>query len=260
MPKTVKESPAVSAVSAGYAANMRGVAAVDRALSIAIALETAKEPLTLSQVSAATGLYKSAVLRLMVSLERCGLVARRSDQSYVLGALAFRFGKAYESVSHLEETLLPLMHELVAQGMESPSFHVFQDAETRLCLLRIDSNHSTLDRVRAGDVLPLKKGAAGKVLRSRQPSSPVDDAQSLIETSFGERDASCAAVAGPVYGPGGELLGALSLSGPLERFTAASVKKMSVPLLYACEEATRKFGGTWPAAGMPRATARRRAA
>lgn len=256
MPKTVKESPAVSA---GYAANMRGVAAVDRALSIAIALEAAREPLTLSQISATTGLYKSAVLRLMVSLERCGLVARRSDQSYVLGALAFRFGKAYESVSHLEETLLPLMHELVAQGMESPSFHVLQDAETRLCLLRIDSNHSTLDRVRAGDVLPLKKGAAGKVLRWRQPAAPVDDPQSLVEASFGERDASCAAVAGPVYGPGGELLGALSLSGPLERFTAVSVKKMSVSLLHACEEATRKFGGTWPAAAITRGAARRRA-
>jgi len=245
MPKTVKGSPSVSA---GYAANMRGVAAVDRALSIAIALEAAKEPLTLSQLSAATGLYKSAVLRLMVSLERCGLAARRNDQSYVLGALAFRFGKAYESVSHLEETLLPLMHELVAQGMESPSFHVLQDQDTRLCLLRIDSNHSTLDRVRAGDVLPLKKGAAGKVLRWRQPSSPVDDPRSLVETSFGERDASCAAVACPVYGPGGDLLGALSLSGPLERFTAASVRKMSSALLKACEDATRMFGGTWPAA------------
>lgn len=255
MVKTVKRTPAVSA---GYAANMRGVAAVDRAMSIAIALEAAREPLTLSQISTATGLYKSAVLRFMVSLERCGLVARRADQSYVLGALAFRFGKAYEQVSHLEETLLPLMRELVAQGMESPSFHVLQDGDTRLCLLRIDSKHSTLDRVRAGDVLPLKKGAAGKVLRWRQPSEPVDDPQALVQTSFGERDASCAAVAAPVYGPGGDLLGALSLSGPLERFTASAVKKMSVPLLRACEEATRKFGGKWPAP-MERAPAARRA-
>jgi DNA-binding IclR family transcriptional regulator len=193
----------------------------------------------------------------MVSLERSTLVVRRADQRYVLGPFAFRLGKAYESISHVEEALLPLMHEMVRRGMESPSFHVRQDAETRVCLMRVDSNHSTLDRVRTGDLLPLKKGAPGKVLRRPDLSAAVEDPRSLIEASFGERDPSCAAVAGPVYGPGGERLGALSLSGPLERFTAASVKKMSEPLLAACEEATRRLGGTWPVARAVRVSAGR---
>lgn len=244
--------------SRGYAANMAGVAAVDRAMAIVLALERSESPLTLSEISGASGLYKSAVLRVMVSLERCTLVVRRADQRYVLGPLAFRLGKAYESISHLEEVLLPLMHDMVRRGLESPSFHVRQDAETRLCLMRVDSNHSTLDRVRTGDLLPLKKGAAGKVLRRPYHAAPAQDPRALIEASFGERDPSCAAVAGPVFGPGGELLGALSLSGPLERFTEASVKKMSEPLLATCEEATRELGGTWPIARAARVPGRRR--
>ena len=232
--------------SPGYAANMGGVAAVDRALSLLQALERAKEPLTLSAIADATGLYKSAVLRLMVSLERCGLVARRRDLAYVLGPYALCLGRAYEDTTHIEEHLLPIMQRLVDRGSESPSFHVLKDSKTRLCLLRIDSTHPTLDRVRAGDLLPLNKGAPGKVLRRAQPELPPTDAHALLAVSLGERDPSCAAVAGPVFGPAGELLGALSLSGPLERFTGKALSKMKPALLAACRDATRRVGGDWP--------------
>lgn len=244
-------------VSAGYAANMEGVAAVDRALSIVEAIERADEPLTLTGVSEATGLYKSAVLRVMVTLERRGLVVRRNDQRYVLGPLAFRLGRAYGRTNHLEDQLAPLMRALVERGTESPSFHVRQDGDTRLCLLRFDSHHSTLDRVRAGDLLPLKRGAAGKVLLRFSAGAGATDGRELAEYSFGERDPLCGAVAGPVFGPGGELVGALSLSGPLDRFTESAVKKMVKPLLEACESATRSLGGTWPVVTSARSTARR---
>jgi DNA-binding IclR family transcriptional regulator len=233
-------------LSPGYAANMEGVAAVERALAIVEAIERAEQPLTLTGIADTTGLYKSAVLRMMVTLERRGLVLRRQDQRYVLGPLAFRLGRAYGRTHPLEEQLAPLMEALVARGTESPSFHVRQDDDTRLCLLRVDSRHSTLDRVRAGDLLPLRRGAAGKVLLRFGAGNAQALSGELAEYSFGERDPLCGAVAGPVFGPGGELLGALSLSGPLDRFTEAAVKKMVKPLLDACETATRKLGGTWP--------------
>jgi DNA-binding IclR family transcriptional regulator len=233
-------------LSAGYAANMAGVAAVDRALAIAEALVNAGEPLTLSQLADATGLYKSTVLRLMVSLERSTLAIRLQDQRYVPGPLAFRLGRAYEASNHLEEILLPLMKQLVERGMESPSFHVRHSDETRLCLLRVDSHHSTLDRVRAGDLLPLKRGAPGKVLRRWAPGSPGAGDAPAVEASFGERDPMCAAVAAPVFGPGGPLLGALSLSGPLDRFTDNAVRRMTRPLLEAAAAATVALGGVWP--------------
>lgn len=234
------DSPVVG--SAAYAANMNGVAAVDRAMSIVLALEAAPKPLTLSQIADSTGLYKSAILRLMVSLVRIGLVVRRRDQAYAIGPLASRLGKAYERSSPIEEHLLPLMQALVQQGVESPSFHIKHDSQRRLCVLRLDSNHSTLDRIRAGDLLPMHVGAAGKVLReAEQPGAPA-----VIHESYGERDASCAAVAGPVYGPSGELMGALSLSGPLERFTPSAVAHMKALLLKSCKEATERLGGRWP--------------
>ena len=208
------------------AARRKGVAAVDRAFAIAAVLAERAAPLSLAEIARATKMYKSTLLRLLVSLERSGLVVRRTDQRYALGQFAFQLGRAFETTYHLKECVVPVLERLVAQGSESPSFHVWHDEKTRLCLFRIDSNHSTLDRVRPGDILPIEKGAAGKVLRAFRGGVPSDNNVPLIYSSFGERDPLCGAVAVPVFAAGDELVGALSLSGPLERFSELSIKKM----------------------------------
>jgi len=222
---------------------MEGVAAVDRALAVAVALADCTEPQTLAAIAKATGLYKSTLLRLLASLARYGMVVRRNDQRYALGPLAFRLGRAYESTFHLGSSLLPLMNALVQAGSESASFHVRHDDSTRLCILRVDSMHSTLDRIRVGDILPLDRGAPGRVLTKFEGG--VSGSPRVI-TSFGERDGSCAAVACPVFGPDGELLGALSLSGPISRFTDTAVRRLAAMVFDAAREATVALGGHFP--------------
>jgi len=227
----------------------QGVAAVDRALSIVAALEAHPEPRTLAQLSQATGLYKSTILRLLGSLEPAGYVVRLRDSRYSLGPMAFRLGLAYERANPLREHVLPILRDLVAAGTESASFHVRQDAETRLCLFRVDSNHSTLDRVQAGDVLPLRRGAAGRVLLAfdGEPGAAAEELrQRFVAVSIGERDPSCAGIAVPVFGPGGTLKGALSLSGPGDRFTDAAITRMGTQLLDAARTLTAALGGRYP--------------
>ncbi len=226
-----------------------GVAAVDRALAIALALAQAASPLTLSDLSRATGMYKSTLLRLLASLERANLVTKRADRRYTLGSLAFLFGRAFETTHGLREAIAPILAWLVEHGTESPSFHVRHGTDSRLCLFRLDSGHSTLDRVRAGDILPIGRGAAGKVLTAYTDGQAQGSGVPLVFTSFGERDPLCGAIASPVFGPGGMLLGALSLSGPLERFSVLAVERMSALLLQAAQRATQALGGAWPDAG-----------
>ncbi len=230
-----------------------GAAAVDRALTIVATLEGKAAALSLADLARETGMYKSTLLRLLASLERSTLVVRRTDQKYALGPLAFRLGRAFEATHHLERYILPVMQTLVDAGTESPSFHVWHDQTRRLCLLRIDSHHSTLDRLRSGDLLPIDRGGPGKVLRAFRsaPHGTVD--MPLIHTSFGERDPACASMAVPVFGPGGTLMGALSLSGPRERFSADALEKMGGPLRDAAAQATRTLGGTWPERALVRA-------
>ncbi|MVW77647.1 IclR family transcriptional regulator [Bordetella sp. 02P26C-1] len=223
-----------------------GVAAVDRALAIVDAIAQTTEPISLADLSRVTGFYKSTLLRLIASLERSNLVVRRADGRYALGLYAHQLGRAYEAAYHLTDVLQPILQALVDQGTESASFHAYHDPQSRICLLRIDSLHSTLDRIRAGDLLPLDKGAAGKLLTAYRVLGERADAAGLVATSMGERDPSCAAVASPVFGPDDEIRGVISLSGPKERFTAAAIKKMSQLLQDSAARATRSLGGRWP--------------
>ncbi len=226
------------------ASSSGGVASVERALSLMNVFAAATSPLTLAELARATSLYKSTILRLLITLEAQGYVVRQQDGRYRLGAMAFRLGLAYERTHALKAHLLPILESLVAQGTESPSFHICYDAHQRLCTLRLDSNHATLDRIRSGDLLPLGRGAPGRVLMASNAASA---GRSLVVSTFGELNPACAGLACPVFGPGDLLVGALSLSGPMDRFSAAAVKRMTPPLLEAAIAATRALGGN-PAA------------
>lgn len=227
-----------------------GVAAVDRAIAIVSALEGVGEPVTLSELSRLTGFYKSTLLRLLFSLERSALVMHRADGRYALGPFCARLGRAFDSTYHLQEYVMPPLQRLVEQGTESASFHVRYDSKRRLCLFRVDSHHPTLDSIQAGDFLPIKSGAAAKVIQYYTPARGAkiqEEEPPLLFHSIGERDPACAAVACPVFGPNDEFLGALSLSGPKERFTEASVKTMSNLLMEEGRALTEALGGVWPA-------------
>jgi predicted DNA-binding transcriptional regulator YafY len=65
--------------------SQNGVAAVDRALTILAALETAAEPSTLAELTRATQFCKSTILRLINSLENAGYIIRLGDGCYSLG-------------------------------------------------------------------------------------------------------------------------------------------------------------------------------
>ncbi|MCC5808834.1 MAG: IclR family transcriptional regulator [Ectothiorhodospiraceae bacterium] len=228
----------------------KGVAALDRGLSILAALEAAPEARTLAEISRDTGLYKSTILRLLESLQAAGYVVRVQDSRYALGPTIYRLGQAYERRNPLRDHLVPIMERLVEADAESPSFHVRQGASTRICLFRLDSRHSTLDRVQVGDLLPLDRGAAGRVILAFDENADGAEGQrirrDLYAVSLGERDVSCAGIAAPVFSTGGRLIGALSLSGPRERFYPENIERMRVLLLSAAKEATESLGGSFP--------------
>lgn len=223
-----------------------GVAAVDRAVNILRAIAGQSSPISLADLARATGYYKSTLLRLLTSLERAALVVRRSNGCYTLGSLTHKLGRSYEAIYRVDAVLKPLLNELIEQGCESASFHVYHDNAHRICLLRINSHHSTLDRIDVGDLLPLDRGAAGKLISAFKGTDAAPSADTVLATSIGERDPECAAVAAAVFGADNEFLGAISLSGPKERFTDESIARQSQLVADAARRATETLGGRWP--------------
>src|SRR5688572_23216057 len=101
---------------------VEGVAAVDRALAILAAFRKDDASLSLAELSVRTGLVKSTIIRLAVSLERYGLLVRLHDGNYQLDAEVLRLGVAYQQSFRLDAFVLPVLEDIVAQCNETTSF------------------------------------------------------------------------------------------------------------------------------------------
>jgi DNA-binding IclR family transcriptional regulator len=207
-----------------------GVAAVSRAMTILCSFGDADTCLGLAEISRRTGLYKSTVLRLSESLEAYGFLARSPDGDFRLGLELARLGalarRSVDGAEHIETVL----RDMTRQTGESATYYV-RRGDRRLALYRVDSSKTVRDHIRVGDLLPLKVGAAGRVLSgsARKPNN----GKWKILVSLGQRDPEVAAVAGPVYS-GDELVGCLSVSGPISRFVPEAVTAMSAVLEEKC--------------------------
>lgn len=203
-----------------------GVDAVDRALSILSCFHAKDGKLTLTEIASRTGLYKSTALRLIESLEKAGFLIRYDSRGYTLGAELMRLGSLYSGQFRLDDRIRPILLRLVEETGESASFFR-QEGKHRVCLYREDSLQPIRDHIREGDLLALDKGAAGHVLTDCS-RKPIEEIATLLEgmpyASFGERDADTAAIAAPVFGMNDELVGAISISGPLSRFSPERVE------------------------------------
>jgi DNA-binding IclR family transcriptional regulator len=221
-----------------------GVAALDRAIAILDAFASADRSLSLAEIAARTGLYKSTILRLANSLLRGQLLERLEDGRYRVGPATFRLGALYQRSVVAVDILLPIMRDLAERSWESLAFYV-RSGDVRTCLYRVESQHPIRYTIREGDVLPLLAGSGGRVLAafSGQQGEPYDTIRETYHhLSVGDRDPETAGVSAPVFGPGRTLLGALTLAGPSTRVDAAFLRRMTPALLEAAARATHAFG------------------
>ena len=99
-----------------------GVAAVERALMLLDTFHDAKSSLSLADLAAHTGLFKSTILRIAVSLEKHRYIDRLETGRFVLGSAAFDLGNAYRRTFSLIDVVRPALEKLATQTHESASF------------------------------------------------------------------------------------------------------------------------------------------
>jgi DNA-binding IclR family transcriptional regulator len=222
-----------------------GVAAVERALALLDAFDSQLPELTLAELAQRTGLYKSTILRLADSLERFGYLQRLPNGKFRLGAKPFQLAALCMAGLHQAEIVMPALRNLTATTLESAALYVIA-GDKRLCLYRCRSPRAITDNVQQGELLPLERGAGGHVLLafSGRPGKRYEDVRrDVVAVTLGDRDSETAAVACPVFGAGDRLEGALSLSGPLSRFTPDAVSSFRTHLLDTGRKLTLLLGG-----------------
>ena len=239
MPRYPSTAPERSSAESG------GVTAVDRALSLLAAFREGDRSLSLPDLVERTGLVKSTVLRGLASLAHFALVQRLPDGRYGLGPEVARLQSIYTRSFSLEQVVLPVLEDLVARTRESAVYHVRQ-GDLRLVLYRVDSPEPIRDHVRPGDVMPLDRGAGGRVLMAFAGAEGSLYDRIRREGSVavvGDRSPDLAGMAAPVFDAAGELAGAVTLTMPTSRFDNAH--------LAAVKDAARAIStrlGHYPAA------------
>jgi DNA-binding IclR family transcriptional regulator len=236
---------------ADRAAAPGGAAAVDRALTLLAAFRGGDRSLGLSELAARTGLYKSTALRLLASLEHGRLLQREDDGRWSLGPELARLHALRASGFAIEDRVLPVLRELVAATRESAAFHVRQGG-ARLCLYRVDSPQLLRDHVRAGDLLPLDRGAGARVLLAFAGGVGGGGARGRLYEQIrrdgvadliGDRVADVAGISAPVFGPEGALQGALTLTLPASRHRSA----LAAQVRQAALRLSQRLGAPQPA-------------
>ena len=214
MPRYPTAPPARSSADAG------GVAAVDRALMLLAAFRAGDRSLGLAELAQRTGLVKSTALRLIASLAHFGFLQRMEDGRYCLGPEVARLQPIYLASFSLEAAVMPVLRELVRKTRESGVYHVRQ-GDGRLCLYRVESPQPIRNHVEVGDLVPLDRGAGGRVL------SAFSGAKGAIYDRIrkegfaalvGDRSPDLAGISAPVFKAGGELAAAVTLTMPSSRY------------------------------------------
>ena len=222
-----------------------GAAAVDRALSLLAIFRGGDTSLSLAELAGRSQLYKSTVLRLVASLEHAGLLRRMADGRYGLGPEVARLNSIYSASFSLEDEVVPVLRQLVATTRESAAFHVRQ-GDARLCLFRVDSPQLVRDHIRAGDLLPLDRGAGGRVLMAFSGAKGAQYARIRREgvaIMNGDRVPDLTGVSAPVFDVAGGLSGAITLTMPTSRLRP----EFGDAVRAAAARLTGRLGGARPA-------------
>jgi len=197
-------------------------------------LDDASE-LSITQLTAKTGLPPSTIHRLCTAMEARGYLARKSgSKKIILGPSMKKLAELFPPVdrAYYISFAMKYMHQLRDKFNESIALYERSD-DKRICVARLESTHALRQVMEVGQILPLSKGASGKVLLAylspEQVIHLVPDAtpeffatlSSVRENgyaiSLGERDEGLMAIAIPIFTSGGRLLGSISVSGPVER-------------------------------------------
>ncbi len=202
------------------------VAVLDKAVTILRAV--ADEPATLADLVARTGLPRATAHRLAVALEGHGLVRRTAAGAWEPGPTLAELGRGGTDLAEVASRHLTVLRD--ASG-ESAQFYV-RDGAIRVCIAAAERASGLRDTVPVGARLPMTAGSAAHALLAFTPAEEVNrllpgasfTARTLLDVrrrgwahSVAEREPGVASLSAPVRDPAGAVLGAVSVSGPVER-------------------------------------------
>ncbi len=246
------------------------ISAIERTMRVLEAFERRRD-VRLSELAARTGLVKSSVFRILFTLERLGYVEKGTDSRY---SISPRFGLVagdHWPSAHLAHLAGPFMEKTLRRFQETVNLGVLDDGEV-LYIHVLESLHAFRLAAHAGMRSPVHTTALGKCLLSRLPRSQVDailqerplrpvTARTITARAAFDRElkrtrtrgyaldneedsqgARC--VAAPILDTTGNVIAAISISGPAARVHPGRHCEIAEALMKSCQQISTLLGYT----------------
>jgi DNA-binding IclR family transcriptional regulator len=248
---------------------------IDRVTTIVSYLASANAPKRLTDIAKQLGLSKASTYRILRSLERWQWVVCEPDTGmYRIGYKILELGLTLLSNTTIKVVSLPYLAELRNITGETVGLSILAGNESMF----IEEMQSTRDLryiTPMGKRIPLWYGSIGKALlasmkddkvavlidelmQSGAPHFPsgkaldIDKLRAELVTirkqgyavSIEEREPGASAVAAAIFNHHNEVVGAINIVGPSERFDKDTLKKYGALVKEAAENVTRQMGAS----------------
>jgi IclR family acetate operon transcriptional repressor len=208
--------------------------AVIRALRLLRAFERAESPQTLSELARGVDLAPSTASRLLGILEEAGFVSRGADRRYRLGPRVVQLGLLGLRRISLYDAALPHLHRLAAETGESTTLGV-PDGDQISYLAHVPSAEPVRHVEWAGSSVPRAGTAIGSAVSGRVGPEGYASTRRTVESGV-------TAIAAPVHGATGEVVAAVSVTGPSFRISDEDIRRIGGHAVAHARELSRDLG------------------
>ena len=200
----------------------------------------AHSKLGLNEIANISGIPKTSVYRMVMSLEEMGLLDKGRDGKYSLGLLFLQFGHLVAERLDIRQVALPIMQKLHDKVGEAVNL-VVQDGKEAINIERLDTKQHVRINTAIGLRTPLYAGACSRVILAFQPqyereqyleqielksiaSGTITDKERLrilleesqktgYTVSHSELENYISAVAAPIFNDKGYIIAGISVAG-----------------------------------------------
>jgi DNA-binding IclR family transcriptional regulator len=242
-----------------------GTTAIDRGAELLVRVLESTQPVALTDLASASGIPKSTASRLVSALERQGLVQQDGERGRLRpGPAILRVAERGLLERNVVELARPSLDALGRASGETVNLAVPAPHGVEH-VAQVEARHFLGTGQWLGRSVAYHCTAVGKVFmafgRARLPEGPlaaltpstITDPSLLLSQLAGVRkdgfaeavdelETGLAAIAAPVRGAGGEVVAALSISGPTIRMTAARIAELKPVLIQEARELSRRLG------------------
>lgn len=242
-----------------------------RAVSVVDCFSQEHPELGVREVARRLKFAASTAGRLLGTLASAGVLTQNPrTRTYMLGPRVLAWAGIYTGILDVRAAAGPILDRLRQATRETTTLYVL-DGDERVCVERLEGPENIRAVVRLGERLPIYAGAGGKVLlaflpdaarraalarltltrftdrtirnRARLERELVAIRRQGYATSVGERFPGAFAVAAPVRGADGDVIAAVNISGPSDRFTRARQADYIRQVTRAADAVSRAMGG-----------------